>query len=194
MSFEKDKEKTLTKMASDDRSDKGSVDEPIKKLLDLINKKSNYYSTSSCSGRVIIIKIPRSGSKKDAEFLYRTHKLAEKREVIKILTNIRDCIDESVWFRQEPAIIHVAAKTIDDASKLLRIARTIGFKRCGLFEVKKRFLLELMSTEKIDTILARHGKILVSEEYLKTLVEEANKKLKRTWEKTKKFQQELSRL
>jgi len=193
MSFEEDKKKTLKKMCFNDKSDKGSVDEPIKSLLDKINKLEGYYSTSSCSGRIILIKIPKSGSKKEAEFLYRTHDKAKASEVITVIKKLLNYKDKSVWLRQEPAILHVASRTLKDASKLLRVAGLIGFKRCGLFEVEKRFILELMSTEKIDTIIAKDGKVLVSDDYLKVLVDEANKKLARTWEKTQKLEEEINK-
>jgi len=37
-----------------DLSRKGCVDDPIKDLLQLINKDSEFVTTSSCSGRVIL--------------------------------------------------------------------------------------------------------------------------------------------
>ena len=190
--FDNNKEKTLKKMLSNDKSNKGSVDKPIKALVDKINSLEDYYTTSSCSGRVIVIKVPRNGKKKDAEFLYRTHESADKKKIINCLKNLKT--DESVWFRQEPAIIHVAARTMNDASKFLRIARPIGFKRGGLFEVDKRFLMELVSTERIDAILVRDGEILVSDKYIEIIVSEANKRLERTWEKTKKLEAEVGKL
>ncbi|NQU98218.1 hypothetical protein HQ533_02020 [Candidatus Woesearchaeota archaeon] len=184
MSFEKDKERTLNKMTSNDKSNKGFVDKPVKKLIDKINKSKNYYSTSSCSGRIILIQIPESGSKKEAEFIYRTHDKAKLKDVLAALKDVKG----NIWLRQEPVILHVCAKTLEDASKLLRAARLIGYKRCGLFEIEKRFLMELMSTEKIDAIIAKEGKLLVSEDYLKVLIDAANKKLERTWGKIKKLE------
>ncbi|MBU0471692.1 MAG: hypothetical protein KKF89_02820 [Nanoarchaeota archaeon] len=190
MSFDTDKQKTLKKMLSNDKSNKGSVDKPIQNLLDKINTLDDYYTTSSCSGRIILIKIPESGSKKDTNFLLRTHELANADELITLIHKLKEL--ETVWLRQEPVILHVAARTLKDASKLLRLVRIIGFKRCGLFEVEKRFLMELVSTEKIDAIIAKDGEVLVSDKYIRVLVEEANKRLKRTWEKTKKLEKELS--
>ncbi|MFC2135613.1 hypothetical protein ACFLTH_13445 [Bacteroidota bacterium] len=192
MSFKLDKEKTLKRMLTNDQSNKGSVDKLIKPLVDKINNLKDYYTTSSCSGRVIVIKVPKNGKKKDAEFLYRTHEFASAKKILTCLKNLKT--DESVWFRQEPAIVHVATRTLEEASNFLRTVRPIGFKRGGLFEVDKRFLIESVSTERIDAMLAKDGKVLVSDEYIEILVEEANKRLERTWEKTKKLESEISKL
>ncbi len=49
--FVSDKSRVLGKS---DLSRKGSVDEPIKSLVDFINSQPIYYTTSSCSGRVVV--------------------------------------------------------------------------------------------------------------------------------------------
>lgn len=38
-----------------DLSRKGSVDEPIVELVDFINSLDNYFTTSSCSGRIVVL-------------------------------------------------------------------------------------------------------------------------------------------
>ena len=40
--------------AGKDLSRKGSVDEPIKDLVEFINSLDSYFTTSSCSGRIIV--------------------------------------------------------------------------------------------------------------------------------------------
>jgi len=57
MTFQKHKKDFLNKK---DKSKKGSIDGEIKKLVDKINSLENYYTTSSCSGRILIAKIPDS--------------------------------------------------------------------------------------------------------------------------------------
>ncbi|MCK5108013.1 MAG: hypothetical protein KAQ83_04765, partial [Nanoarchaeota archaeon] len=46
------KKVVLSKM---DKSSKGSIDEKIKKICDIINEKEEYFTTSSCSGRLLTI-------------------------------------------------------------------------------------------------------------------------------------------
>jgi len=46
--------KTST-LAAVDLSKKGSVDQPISNLIELVNNLDDYFTTSSCSGRTIIV-------------------------------------------------------------------------------------------------------------------------------------------
>ncbi len=193
MGFDFQKDTAMVRMAKGDRSDKGSVDKPIEPLVNKFNSMKNYYTTSSCSGRVILLTVPASGKKLDSIFVFRTHDLASTEEVSDAVKNIDEDIEDAVWFRQEPAIIHVVTRELKDASKLLRAAREIGFKRSGLFEIDTRYIIELMSTEKIDTIIAKGGETLVSNEYIQTLVMEANKRLQMTWDKTTKLVEALNK-
>ena len=50
--FEKDRERVLHER--EDLSLKGSIDKPIIDLIHYINAQIHFYTTSSCSGRIII--------------------------------------------------------------------------------------------------------------------------------------------
>lgn len=52
ISFAQDKLRVLNQ--KEDLSRKGSVDQPIVELVDYINSLDNYYTTSSCSGRILL--------------------------------------------------------------------------------------------------------------------------------------------
>lgn len=41
--------------AGQDLSRKGSIDEPIRELVDCINLSEKYFTTSSCSGRIVVL-------------------------------------------------------------------------------------------------------------------------------------------
>ena len=51
--FQSDKTRVLTKV---DLSRKGSVDEPIRDLVEYINAQDSFYTTSSCSGRLTVFR------------------------------------------------------------------------------------------------------------------------------------------
>ena len=53
ITFERRKQDVLGK---EDKSSIGGIDEKIKKLCDIINKKKEYYTLSSCSGRIVLIR------------------------------------------------------------------------------------------------------------------------------------------
>ena len=48
-------EQKAAALRGQDLSRKGSVDEPIRNLVNLINSKSQYFTTSSCSGRILVL-------------------------------------------------------------------------------------------------------------------------------------------
>jgi len=173
--FKQQKQKQLYKK---DKSSIGSWDKKIIPLCKKINKNKEYYTTSSCSGRVVLIKA--SDKKQKNLFLYRTHNKISFKELLKQIKNIK--YPGLIYFKQEPCILHVACNFNNDAEKLLKKARLAGWKRSGLIS-KKRNILELMSTEHLEFPIMNNRKLLVSEAYLKLITKEANSRLKRTWQK-----------
>ena len=178
MLFQKQKKDFLKKI---DKSQKKSIDREIIPLVKAINKKPNYYTTSSCSGRIVVLE--KKSPKKGTKWLYSTHKKASFKEIKNSLKTIPK---EELWFRQEPIILHVCCKTIEDAKKLLNAARKV-FKRAGIITLNKKIIIEIIGTEFIYTIIAGNRKLLINDSYLKELVKEANKKLAINKNKIKKF-------
>lgn len=183
MTFDLDKKNILGKM---DKSKKGEIDEEIKEIIALINSKENYYTTSSCSGRIVLIEIPESGRKDESKWLLITHSKTDLAEVRNALKS-----KEDVWLKQEGAIFHVCCRTLEDAEKLIIAAKDSGFKRTGMIMVDKRFVVEIISTENISTIVAKKGKLLVDDSYISALAEECNAKMDKNSLKLKEFHKRL---
>ena len=78
MGFELDKKNSLGKV---DKSKKGGVDKDIKKLIKLINNSDNYYTSSSCSGRIVLIERDKSGRKELCKWLLVSHDKVNLRQV-----------------------------------------------------------------------------------------------------------------
>jgi len=183
MTFDLDKKNILSKI---DKSKKGEIDEGIKELVDLINSKENYYTTSSCAGRIVLIEIPESGRKDESKWLLITHSKTDLNEVKNSLKS-----KEDVWLKQEGAIFHICCRNLKDAEKLIIAAKDSGFKRTGMIMVEKRFVVEIISTENVSTIIAKKGKILADDSYLSTLVGECNAKMDKNSAKLKDFHKKL---
>ena len=193
MTFESDKKKYLAELYKPDKSKKGNVDVEITHVIDAINKKENFYTTSSCAGRISIIKIPKSGRKDEAEWFFVSHaeiKFDELKDALKKVSETK----EAVWFREEAPILHICARTIEDAQKITNIAKQSGFKRSGIMSTKKRFMVEMTSTEFLDTIIAKEGNVIVTEDYIKILAAESNKKLRRARQKLERFFEGLKKI
>lgn len=182
MVFDHDKKMHLEKK---DKSSKGSLDEPIMALCESINSLEDYYTTSSCSGRIVLLKIPFSGKKNETGWLFVSHDTVDKHQVSKAFTSLPE---EEVWFRFEPLILHVAARNLDSAHKLLDLAQKLGIKRSGIIALGNKIVIEIIGSERIDTIVGRGGNLLVSQEYLTVLVDSANDKMHKNWENIKKLE------
>ena len=165
MNFENEKKQCLAKI---DKSKKQSVDRGIRKIVDLLNSSKNYYTTSSCSGRIMLIEKPESGKKHDTEWLFVSHDNVDVKNIKKSIKG------KNAWFKQEGAILHVCCKSLDDAGKLLDIVKEAGFKRSGLINFKNRKIIEIISTDLIEAPVANDGNLVVDVDYLNLLVNSAN--------------------
>jgi tRNA wybutosine-synthesizing protein 3 len=183
MSFLQEKKSQMSKQ---DKSDKGDWDKEILSLLTKINDKAEYYTTSSCSGRIVLLK----GKEKKEEdlFLFRSHDAVSLEELKKALEDSVKKYKGLIHFKQECSILHVACESFRKAQDIVDKAKFCGWKKSGIIASNKRVIAELLSTEKIEMPIANNGRILVSEEYLSLLVKEANNKLERTREKIKKLE------
>ncbi|MBD3204504.1 hypothetical protein GF327_09515, partial [Candidatus Woesearchaeota archaeon] len=76
---------------------------------------------------------------------------------------------------------------MEKADFLLDCANQAGFRRAGIITISRRIIIEIFSTERIDVPVSENKELLVSSDYLKFLVKEANKKLLISRKKIKKL-------
>ncbi len=177
--FDQSKETHLFKLNNLDKSKKGSVDVLMKPIINTINKKKDYFTTSSCSGRIIILK--PADIKKDVEWLFVSHELVDYER-------IKPFIKQGLLFKLEGFILHVACRSVDSAIKLLNITKRLGLKRSGIVSVSdKYFLIEIISTEQLHVPLSES----LTENYIKLIIDIANNKLKKTHEKIIKLKNSI---
>jgi len=177
-----------------DHSKKGSIDDRIKPLIELINSIPELYTTSSCSGRIMLIE--RRGERKDqAEWLFVSHDPVNPEDVLQALKKRGT---GSVWLKQENLIIHLAARSIDLANSLVVLGNSSGFKRSGIISAGQRIMVSIESPEGINSLVASKEEILMSEEGLRRLCSEANKRMEtnfsrmaRLYSQLEKFKREL---
>lgn len=180
MNFERQKKKQLNMK---DKSSKGSWDPKILSLVNKLNKKKQYYTTSSCSGRIILIK--DSEEKKPSLFLFVSH---NKLKYDKLMSEIKKIKYKGlVWFKLDSCILHVACRSLDDAQELVDKAKLVGWKKSGIIAAGKRKVVELISTESMSFPLMS-GESRLDDSYLKLVLRIANEKLEKIWLKIEKLQ------
>lgn len=185
MNFANDKKQALAKLTDNDKSKKGSIDKQIKPLVDKINSSPDFYTTSSCAGRIMIIKPSTGKDKWNTDWLLSTH---DKVDLGQVESSLQKIPSDPVWFRMEPPIIHLVAKDMDSADILLKQANDSGFRRSALLSFKKRIVIEIMIPEKMDVPIAQDNELIVTKDYLKTLIKHANSKLQKSRAKIKKLE------
>ena len=184
MAFDVDKKNILGK---EDKSMKGRVDSQIIKLVDTINSLNDYYTTSSCAGRVLLIVI-KNQERAGVEYMCVSHSKADFSRIRKALEKVPK---EDVWFRQEEIILHVCCRNLEAARIMLNLARSNGLKHSGIISIKNKIIVEIMSIEKMNTLISRNGKVLVDDNYLKILVKEANLKMAKNIERIKNLEKKI---
>jgi len=189
MPFQNDKKVFLAK---EDKSKKGHIDRNIGKLVELINKNPSYYTTSSCSGRIVLLKLGKLNRKYKAEWLFASHEKVNFSQLKKALSRTR-LPKEAVWFLQEGAILHVRCKTLEDTVAFLNRAKAAGFKHSGISSFGKKIIVEVIDTERIEAPVSRDGKPLAEDPYLKFLAQESNDKLGKTIKKIKRLEKILKK-
>ena len=178
--FSKEKADFLKKK---DKSKKGHVDRDIINLLNAINSKKDYYTTSSCSGRIVLLE-KLSKKKSDSKWLLNKHNKINFNEIIKNLKKSK--IKHEIWFKQEPLILHVRCRYLDAAKKLLDASRKI-FKRAGIISLSdKKIIIEIIGSERIDAIIA-YKNFIADEKYSKNLIRYANKNFDENKRKSERF-------
>lgn len=168
-----------------DKSSVGKWDKRIKGLCTRINKSFRYYTTSSCSGRVVMMLDKKQ--KEPGLFLNVYHDKINLKKIKDDLNKIGKI--DLIKFKQEPPILHIHCKTFEDAQKLLRIAQLSGWKKSGIISSGKNIILELNGTDRLEFFVMNKGMILVDDKFLKLIVERGNENLESGWLKIKKLEE-----
>ena len=185
--FTKNKKKTLEKLEVAKKEK--LVDEGIIPIIDILNSNENYYTSSSCYGRIVLLELPDLGDKKNAEFLGKWHRKIKTEDVFLALE--KSSGKGQLWFLAQSPIIHIYAKNIESADKLVKIAVTCGFKNTAFKTNEKNIIIEIASTERIDAPIGLNGKLYCDKKYIFLLVDIANKVFKKSLLKLEKLKNTL---
>jgi tRNA wybutosine-synthesizing protein 3 len=139
-----------------DRSLAGGIDPPIAPLCEFLNNQPDFYTTSSCSGRVVLF-WQRGREEQEQEqqqeqeqeeeeeeepsiertkanggsWLYITHDPEPSYETM--MESARALPSTGlVVFKQEPFLLHVRCRTLAAAAVLYQLARDSGLRESGL--------------------------------------------------------------
>ncbi|MGY4884576.1 MAG: tRNA wybutosine-synthesizing 3 family protein [Nanobdellota archaeon] len=170
-----------------DKSSIGGWDKRIKKLCDKINKLPDFYTTSSCSGRVILM--IQQDKKGEDLFLKVWHDKVSVNKLKKALEDLVESKDKRIIkFKLEPPIVHIACRDLKKATWILEKAKYIGFKRSSILTFDKNIIVELNTNERLEFPIIKDSKLLVDESFLKLVLEVSHQKMGKWWEKIQKLE------
>lgn len=171
--FANHKDNCLSKV---DCSRKGVIDLPIYDLCQYINSDNRLFTTSSCSGRIILFEDDKTNGvkKKGCKWLFATHSKTSFEEMKDALLDVT----EEAVFKFEPFIMHVQCQKLSDAQRLHSVAVASGFRNSGITVGKKgKIITAVRSCHSLEVPLSSEGQILVSDEYIKHIIKIANEKM-----------------
>ncbi|XP_032152474.1 tRNA wybutosine-synthesizing protein 3 homolog isoform X2 [Sapajus apella] len=146
-----------------DLSRKGSVDEDVVELVQFLNMRDEFFTTSSCAGRILLLDGGINGfevQKQNCCWLLVTHKPCVKDDVIVALKKANG--DATLKF--EPFVLHVQCRQLQDAQ-----------------------ILAVRSTHGLEVPLSHKGKLMVTEEYIDFLLNVANQKMEENKKRIERF-------
>lgn len=167
----------------------GYFDKELKTLILLLNSFDDVFTTSSCSGRVMIFSSKRPWDRKSIKIYLKSHVPISLESLEKIL---KESSDKNLWFVLQPPILHISCLTPMRAQGILKIARNIGFKHSGIISFARTgIVVELRGNEHLEVPLRLYGKPMYRKSSLKTLIKWANKLLLNSKKKIFKLETEI---
>ncbi len=187
--FKTHKDNALKKLEVALRENK--VDSLVRSLLNNVNSQKDYFTTSSCAGRIVILQLPEIGDKKKAVFLGCWHQQITVEDVFNALASFEK---GQAWLLTQPPIFHIGCKHLKAAGEILNLGVTSGFKHSGIRSVSGQIIVELRSTERMDMPLGKQGTMFIDKETIFFLVDIANTALFRAQEKLTRLKEMMTKI
>lgn len=162
------------------------VDMQMIPLCKFISLTENFFTSSCCSGRIVLLNLDEKEEKREKAFHRKWHCTVKFQE---ILEGISESSGENLWLKQEPFIIHIGANSLKNANIALEAMHSSGIKRGGINVAKSgKFLLEFIGSNVLSVPVKVSGKKIVENMFLEKIVEISNKKLERNYKALERFE------
>lgn len=160
------------KKGREEKLKREGADKGVIPLLKTINAKKEFATSSSCSGRIVLLEIGEG--KKDASFYRKWHEKVKPKEISDAIKKYEG--KKELWFRCEPFILHLFARDLESAKGFLAACKKAGVKRGGISSLAPRVFIEVIGTHGF-ALPAYDKKALVDKGYIGYAVSSANRKM-----------------
>lgn len=124
------------------------VDGDILPLLRLLNSHPSMYTTSSCSGRIMVAEAVRPSYSKGKGFrpVAKWHYPVSAELIEAVVSDL-----EYAWLMVRGAILHVVTADLKTAYRLVQLSRETGHKHSGIIAINKNgIVVEILGEERLD--------------------------------------------
>jgi tRNA wybutosine-synthesizing protein 3 len=162
------------------------VDPPVISFLLKVSKIPDIYTSSSCSGRIMLLSTDENENKKFSSFHCKYHRTITFDEIKQEIDSFNK---GELWFKMEAFIFHFGTKDFQKARDVLSFSQSFGLKKAGIITAKDgKYILEITSTQYMSIPIKSDNQLLISDKYLKYIVNKANRKLELNFERLEKFE------
>lgn len=151
------KERTLSSLRG--AIEKGAVDEDIISLLESINRVDDLVTTSSCSGRIQLIGMPRPGDKLNSNVLGKWHRRVQEAELREALGKWDG--EGMLFLMAQPLLLHMRTRDLRTAVRVRNKCQASGMKFSSIRSLKMSrgsveewgTTVEVMGSERMEVPL-----------------------------------------
>jgi len=134
----------------------GLVDPDIVDMLIKLNRFPCIYTTSSCSGRVVVLEAENLMDKRGSNKLWVEHDPERCRNLCGVVERIlegRGLGEKLVWASLQPPVLHLYAWSEQVAINVVRCARESGFARACYRREDRWYFVEVSVHDKVHVVL-----------------------------------------
>jgi tRNA wybutosine-synthesizing protein 3 len=159
-------------------------------ISNFIAQTKNYFTTSTCSGRITLMDVNERDDKRENAFFRKWHSPVAFEDVWNGVQDNRN--SENLWFRQDAFVFVIGTNKIENTKPIIQACQEAGVKRFGIHHSEPgKVLMEIFGSQRMSVPVKEKQEILVSEKYVQKIVETANKKWKQNNEKLNKLNEKL---
>lgn len=183
----REKSRAIEKIRED--SEIGYLDARVVPLLEALNSLEEFYTTSSCSGRVTVVDAEWPWEREESHVVFKSHEKVEAKDVLRVVS-VRPL--RAYWLIARGPILHVVSRDVSSAMALLAVARETGFKHSGVVgRTACGYLVEIMCSPQLIVPLVVEGNALMDRGSTATLINLANLVLEEGWSRLERLASRL---
>jgi len=171
----------------------GYLDTELLPLLVLVNRDVDLYTTSSCSGRVVVMDSEYPWEREETGIVFKTHNPIKPSDLEFIYSKP---VYKRLWIVVSGPIIHIYSRSFKLASTILNTARRVGFKHSGVMHYSKDtgLFIELVTGIYIAQLARTRDEVIIEQTKIAKLVDVVNNTLLEGKKRLEALYVELSKI